>query len=252
MNVVALYSVKGGVGKSTNAANLAARAAASGRRTLLVDLDAQGASSYTFRVRPTPDAHARGLLDGGEALVSGIRGSDHDRLDVLPAHTSYRHLERLLDAMKRRRRRLDAALGAVDDAYDLVVLDAPPGLSLLGDNLFRAADLVLVPVVPTPLCTRTWPQLVEAFLARGHDPAALRPFWSMLQRRSKRHQELTARLQGAWPLLDAAIPLSADLERMAERREPVTAFAPRSLAGRASRALCDEVLGLLDARGAAP
>ena len=247
MKTVSVYSIKGGVGKTTTAANLAWAAAQAGHRTLLVDLDPQGASSFYFRVRPIKGAKATRLLQGGDSLLSGIRASDHEGLDVLPAHMSYRHLDVLLDGMKKSRRRLRRALAAAEDEYDLVVLDAPPNITLLSENLFEASDLILVPVIPTPLSERTWQQLQDFFEDRGLPRDRLRPFFSMAQSRSRIHKQTMERLRTGSRFLDVVVPQSADIERMAERREPVLVFAPRRVAARACQELCSEVLSDLEA-----
>ncbi len=242
MKVVATYSIKGGVGKTTTAANLAWAAAQAGQRTLLVDLDPQGASSFYFRVRPRKGQKSKELLKGGDSLLGGIRASDHDGLDVLPAHLSYRHFDVLLDGMKKSRSRLRRALEAAQDDYDLIVLDAPPNITLLSENLFDAADLILVPVIPTPLSERTWNQLLTFFADHGLPRKKLRPFFSMAQPRSRIHKQTMARLRQEDRFLDVVVPQSADIERMAERREPVMVYAPTRDAAKACRALCTEVL----------
>ncbi len=247
MKTVATYSIKGGVGKTTTAANLAWAAAQAGHRTLLVDLDPQGASSFYFRVRPKKGQKVKRLLKGGAEFLEGIRASDHEGLDLLPAHLSYRHLDVLLNGMKRSRTRLKRALKAAKDDYDLVVLDAPPNITLLSENLFDAADLILVPVIPTPLSERTWNQLLGFFSDHGLPREKLRPFFSMAQPRSRIHKQTMLRLREAERFLRVVVPQSTDIERMAERREPVFAYAPTREAAKACRALCTEVLQELGA-----
>ncbi len=179
-------------------------------------------------MRPSETTRARRLLSGGDALLSSIRASDHEGLDLLPAHLSYRNFDLLLDSMKKSRKRLRKALAAAAGEYDLVVLDAPPNITLLSENLFEAADLILVPVIPTPLSERTWQQLLGFFADRGLPREKLRPFFSMVQTRSRLHKQTMLRLRDAERFLEVAVPLSADIERMAGRRPgPAASSAPR-------------------------
>lgn len=246
MKVVSVYSIKGGVGKTTTAANLSWAAAQRGTRTLLVDLDPQGASSFYFRIRPRKGARAKQLLAGGDSLLDGIRASDHPGLDLLPAHLSFRHMDVLLDGMKKSRKRLRKALAAAKGDYDLVVLDAPPNITLLSENLFEASDLILVPVIPTPLSERTWRQLGDFFADRDLPDGRLRPFFSMVQGNNRLHEETMERLRRSGRFLQTAIPRSIDIERMAEKRDPVMVYAPHRAAAEACRALCEEVLQTLE------
>ena len=96
MSVIAVYNLKGGVGKTTTAVNLAYLSAAAGERTLLWDLDPQAASSFAFRVRPHVAGFSRKTLEGGHALAAAIKETDFEGLDLLPADFAYRKLDRLL------------------------------------------------------------------------------------------------------------------------------------------------------------
>ena len=106
----------------------------------------------------------------------------------------------------------------------------------------HAADVLLVPLIPTTLSVRTLDQLSE-FVAgfNGHRPE-VRAFFSMVDRRKKLHQEITRDLTAERAGVAATpIPSLSLIERMSVERAPVTAFAPRSVAARAYRALWYEV-----------
>ena len=100
MQIIACYSNKGGVGKTATAVNVAYAAAASGRRTLLCDLDPQGASGFYFRVKPSKKLTEARFFEDEERLTRAIRASDYENLDILPANMSFRDFDVFLSRMK--------------------------------------------------------------------------------------------------------------------------------------------------------
>jgi hypothetical protein len=138
VKVYATYNIKGGVGKTSTAVNLAYLAAASGRRALLWDLDPQGAATYLFRVRPRVKGGGRGLVSGKRPVDDAVKATDFDNLDLLPADFSYRNMDLELDDAKKRTRRLDQLLSGVANDYDVAFLDCPPSVSLVSENVLRA------------------------------------------------------------------------------------------------------------------
>jgi len=243
MKLLALYSIKGGVGKTAMAASLAHAAAGAGLRTLLVDLDAQGASSYYFRVRPRRKAKAHRLLAGGrKRTAAAIRETDYPGLDILPAHLSFRKFERELLAAKKPRTGLRRLLRPRGEDYDLVILDCPPNLSLVAENVFRVADLILVPVIPTTLSHRTYELLRDHFKDQGLDRDRLLGFFSLVDRRKTLHRDVMATLPSRKrPFCTTVVPYCTEIERMGIHRAPVGDFAPASTGGRAVAALWAEV-----------
>lgn len=245
MKVVATYSIKGGVGKTSTAVNLAAEAARAGVRVLVWDLDPQGAATYLFRVKPKVRGGSRGLVGRDGGLADHIRGSEITAVHVAPADFSLRHLDLHLEATKRPTRRLARLLDPVADRYDLAVLDCPPSISLASESVFGAADALLVPVVPATLASRTLSQLVD-FLDDQVDAPRVLPVLSMIDRRRALHRELVEALGAEWPeLLRTTIPAAAVIERMGAERAPVATFAPRTAAAAAYRDLWDEVAARL-------
>lgn len=239
MKVLATYSIKGGVGKTSAAVNLGALAAAAGLRTLIWDLDPQGAASFLLRIRPKVKGGARKLVRGGRDPLAVMKGTDIEGLDLLPADFSYRHLDLELDRRKRPERGVAKVLEQLSDDYDLAILDCAPSISLVSESVFTAADLLLVPIVPSTLSLRTFEQLQD-FLSKadtGSIPDIL-AFFSMVDRRRKLHRELVASLPAALPAVsEVAIPAASVVELMGARREPIVISNPRHRSAEAYREL---------------
>jgi cellulose biosynthesis protein BcsQ len=232
--VLATYNIKGGVGKTSAAVNLAWLASRGGSRTLLWDLDPQGASTYLFRVRPKVRGGGRKLVRGKSEAVRLIKGTDYQRLDLLPADFSYRHLDLALDSMKEPTERLGRVLGQVRGDYDFIFLDCPPSISLVSESVFEAADALLVPIIPATLSSRTFEQL--ATLVDG-GPMVL-AFFSMVEVRKSLHREVMAKLRAAHvTMLGAAIPSADEVERMGDERRTVHEIAPGGRAALSYQAL---------------
>jgi chromosome partitioning protein len=242
VKVYATYNIKGGVGKTTTAVNLAYLAAASGQRTLLWDLDPQAAATYLFRVKPRVKGGSRGLVSGKRPVDDAVKATDFEDLDLLPADFSYRNMDLELDDAKKRTGRLDQLISAVDQDYDVVFLDCPPSVSLVSENVLRAADVLLVPLIPAPLSLRTYAQLT-AFVADTPKPRPeLVAFFSMADRRKRLHCEIIDTIsRDSVRVADTIIPSLALIEQMTERRAPLPAFAPRSRATKYYEQLWAEV-----------
>ena len=138
MRTLAVYSIKGGVGKTTTAVNLAYLAARQGLRTLVWDLDPQGAASFYFRIRPKVKG-VRRLIRRRRDLRLRVRGTDFEMLDLLPADFSYRNLDLLLSLNKKPRKTLRKLLRPLTSSYDWVFLDCAPSISVVSEAVFAAA-----------------------------------------------------------------------------------------------------------------
>ena len=247
MKIIAAFNIKGGVGKTSTAVNLSFLAANHGFRTLVWDLDPQGASSYYFRIKPKIKGGSKELIAGKRELEGVIKGTDFQNLDLLPSDFSFRNLDLVLDAKKKPTHRLEKLLKPLADHYDFVFLDCPPNISLLSEAVFEASDILLSPVIPTTLSLRTLDQLKKFIKDNKMKQLQLMPFFSMVDRRKKLHIDIMNMLPEQFPeLLTSTIPYASDIERMGLERMPLGAFVKNSRSTRAYQELWQEILERLD------
>ena len=256
MKTVGLYNLKGGVGKTATAVNLAYLAALDGKRTLIWDLDPQGAASFYFRIEPKLSGGRKALLkQKRHPIEDQIRGTDFPRLDLIPADFSLRTLDVALDGKKRPTRQLARLLEPLADEYDLVFFDCPPSLSRVSESVFEAAQVLMVPIIPTTLSIRTLEQLAEHLRENGPENLPVWPFFCMVDLRKKLHREVMAQAEdgnrdfAGIQHLETSIPYASDVERMGVERQPIANFAGAGKAARAYLSLWSEVRRRLRGQG---
>ena len=241
MTVIALAGVKGGVGKTAAAVNLAVLAARADAPALLWDMDPQGAAGFCLAQEATLRRKPARLLSGRAGLRAEAVETPYRGLDLVPSRLGMRHLERLLGPAGRKRAGVRRALRGVRRSYRWVVLDCPPGAGRLMEHVLRAADLVLAPVVPSPLAIRGYEELLVLAAKTGAGRERIVPFFSMVEDRKRLHRQAMAALRHRDSrFLNTAIPYRADIERMGETRKPIVAQRPSSQATAAYRALWRE------------
>ncbi len=243
MKIIATYNIKGGVGKTSTAVNLAYIAAENGYKTLVWDLDPQGASSYYFRVKPKIKGGSKKLIAGDRGLDGLIKATDFENLDLLPADFSFRNLDLVLDARKKPTQRLKKLLAPLAKEYDFIFLDCPPNISLLSESVFEASDILLSPIIPTTLSLRTLEQLKKYIKDSKLKHIQLIPFFSMADKRKKMHREIIESLAESHPdILETVIPYASDIERMGWERMPLGGYIKRGRSHDAYQALWQEII----------
>ena len=241
MKILAIYSGKGGVGKTATAVNLSFTAARSGAKVLLCDMDSQGAASYYYRIKPKKKFNRSRLLNG--EFYDFIRGTDFPLLDLLPAHFSFRNLDIAINDERKEEKRqvLASLLVPLADQYDYVILDCPPNVTVLSENIITAADCVVVPVVPTTLSLLALEQLLKLCKKVGCKKKKILAFFSMVERRKLMHTSIMKKYRSYPIFMQSYVPFMAEIEKMGMYRRPVGSSPRKSVASQAYELLWQEI-----------
>jgi len=239
MRIIAFYSPKGGVGKTAAAVNIAYLASQDICRTLLWDLDPQGASSfYLAGAEPVKGRKLSKLLEGKSPMAKFVHDDIYPGLDFIPAHSSFRNFDIKLEQEEGDGNQLKKMLAPLSEETSLVILDCPPTLSRLTEQVLDVADEVYVPLVPTWLSMNSWQQLYDFAKDKKLGAKKLRPFFSMVDRRKNLHQSLVQQApERLKNYTDVAVPYASVVERMGEEGLPLEKLDARSPAAEAYREL---------------
>lgn len=241
MIVIALYNLKGGVGKTASCVNFSYLAAKEGYKTLLWDIDPQGATSFYFKAKPKVHPGIKKLVSKDADLEKAILATDYENLDIIPADNSAKSFDIMVDEMKGQKNRLKSILKQFDGEYDFVFIDCPPGFSALSENIFSAADIVLMPIIPTTLSVRTYNMVKDYFKEKDIDAAKMMCFFTMTDLRKNMHHEIMTQLFKDKRFFGNYIPYLSDVEKMGIHKQPIEEFARSSDAAKAYRELWTEI-----------
>jgi len=234
--------MKGGVGKTAAAVNIAYLAAKSDQNTLLIDMDPQASAGFYFRIKAARKHTLKTIIKGGTKIDKNIKATDFKGLDLLPADMSYRNLDIILDDLKKPQKQLKSVLSPLKKEYDYVILDCPPNITLVSENVFRAADVILVPIIPTTLSQITYEKLITFFKESNLRKSKIYAFFSMAEKRKSLHREIMKNLPQQYKrFLNSVIPYNSDVEKMGLEQSPVCVFSPGSQASLAFNALWKEI-----------
>ena len=227
MATIAVYNSKGGVGKTTLSVNLAWEAVQNGYRTLLWEIDGQGDSSWLLAsecsgAQDHKRSDAKALLYGRSKVNEQIKPTKIDGLSVLSADASLRDTENFFVAFSRQNK-LVRLFSELSDEFDLIIFDCPPGFSKAMRKVLLVADLIVVPVIPSPLAFRGLTKIRD-FLAKhrgAHSP--ILPVFSMVDYRRNSHKQALEE-HPSWP----QVSMSTKVENMTSEKLPIGAFDRKS------------------------
>lgn len=228
MKKIALYNIKGGVGKTTTTVNLACLLAKQGLSVLLWDLDPQGGSSYFFKQENFNDNTHDRLFDRYIPIYEVIRSTDTYLIDVISNDSKFS------DQFMNKASRITAlnflneeliinTLEEVKDDYDVCIMDCSPGRFQLHQNIFKASDLLLIPNVPAPLSVHCNNMLVKELQDKFKNvKTTILSFYNMVQAHKNLHKfYISNRDESQHYILNNHIPFYAEIENITLSKESI-------------------------------
>jgi chromosome partitioning protein len=246
--VVSVANQKGGVGKSTTAEALAEGLILKGKKTLLIDLDAQGSSSLTAGVSQGHPTAYEVLTRQSEALTA-IQ-PNKDRADILPASKNLARLDVEM-VVTGKEYRLREQLLPILPLYDFIIIDTPPALGVLTVNALTASHCVIMPAQADIYSLQGIGQLVDTLTAiRAYTNPGLSLAGILLTRHNARNiisrdmadtARITAQQMGTF-LYDTVIREAVAIKESQASRQSIYQYAPKSNAAEDYMAFTAEFL----------
>jgi chromosome partitioning protein len=258
MTVIAVANQKGGVGKTTTAINLGTALAATGKKTLIVDLDPQGNASTGLGIhRADRKKSSYDVLIGECSVAEAVIPTAVPGLEIVPATVDLSGAEIELVEYEQRTHRLDHALEETGDRWDVILIDCPPSLGLLTINAMVASDSLLVPLQCEFFALEGLSQLlstVERIRSRFNPGLAiLGVALTMYDRRNRLTDQVSADVRAVLGkvVFDTVIPRNVRLSEAPSHGIPALIYDHRCSGSEAYMALARELIGRLPKRAEA-
>ncbi|WP_320006512.1 ParA family protein [Maridesulfovibrio sp.] len=244
MKSIACYNMKGGVGKTSSAVNFAYLSAANGLKTVLWDLDPQGAATFHLGIAPLQKTKLKKLVKDKKMTRTLVESTPYENLSAIPAGFEYRNMDLVMDDSKKSCKKMKKILESFAPDYDVFIFDCPPSISNLSDTIFNTVDYIFMPVVPAAMPQQTFLRVKEYLEDIENPSAELIPFFNMVDRRKSGHRKIMWDNKKAFPQVfcENYIPARADIEKMGLMKAPLHTFAPKSDAARSYSLLWKELM----------
>ncbi len=238
MRTISIVNQKGGCGKTTTTVNLAGALAADGFAVLVVDMDPQAHASLALGVEPDDleENLYEVLVDPtGASKLSRIILNACPGIDLAPAGIVLSALEQKLasENHEARTERLSAALSSLQTAYDFVLIDCPPAVSLLTFNALRASQEVIVPLETSSFAVDGVQKLLETIallMDRVGHSLSVRVLPTLYDGRTRYARETLGEIRELFKELcfDSVVRLNVKLREAAQKGVPINLYAPKA------------------------